>query len=225
MHCEDIQRQLEEYLDGNLPIDRHDAISGHLQSCAACRQVYSQSRQLRLALQTMPVAPPRAGYTQRVLSFLPASNTKSGVRSPVPVWFGAGFATAVLAVFAVWFMLSLPGQPMTETISEISLHVAPQQVRTVALVFNSPNRIQQATLRIELPAGVELKGYANQRVLQWQTELDKGSNRLMLPLIAKGHAGGMLTASISHQGKTRTFKVNVVNNSESSQRTSISQTV
>jgi hypothetical protein len=112
-----------------------------------------------------------------------------------------------------------------ETVSAITLHVIPQQVRKVDLVFNSPQHIQQATLRIELPVGVTLNGYAQRRVLQWQTELKQGSNRLSLPLIAKGNVGGTLTASISHEGKTRTFKVNIVTNGASSQRISLDQTV
>lgn len=225
MHCEDTQRQLDDYLEGSLPTDRHNAISGHLQSCAACRQVYTQAQQLLLALHTMPVAPPRAGYAQRVLGFLPMPTAKPATRSPVPLWFGAGFATAMLAVLAVWFMLSLPSRQPVETVAAITLHIVPQQVHTVALVFNSPKHIQQATLRIELPAGIELNGYAKQHVLQWQTELKQGSNRLTLPLIAKGHADGVLTASLSHQGKTRTFKVNIVTNRTSSQRIPLNQSV
>lgn len=225
MHCEDTQRQLDDYLDGNLPIARHDAISGHLQHCAGCRQKFEQAQQLLLALHTMPVAPPRAGYAQRVLGFLSMPTPKPDVRPRIPLWFGAGFATAMLAVVAVWFMLSLPSQQPVETVSAITLHVVPEQVHTVALVFNSPDHIQQATLRIELPAGIELSGYAQRHVLQWQTELKRGSNRLSLPLIAKGNIGGTLTATLSHQGKTRTFKVNIVTNGASSQRIPLNQTV
>jgi len=225
MHCEDTQRQLDEYLDGSLPTARHEAITGHLQHCAGCRQQFEQAQHLLLALHTMPVTPPREGYAQRVLSFLPKPAAKPLRRSPVPLWFGAGFATAMLAVLAMWFVLSLPGRQPVETVAAISLQVIPQQLHTVALVFNSPNHIQQATLRIELPAGIELNGYANQRTLQWQTDLKQGSNRLMLPLLVKGNTGGVLTASISHQGKTRTFKVNIVTNSASSQRIPLNQSV
>lgn len=171
------------------------------------------------------MAAPRAGYVQRVLGFLHAPAAKPTPRSHIPLWFATGFATAMLAVFAVWFMLSMPTRLPQETVSAITLHVVPQQIRKVDLVFNSPAHIQQATLRIELPAGVELNGYAQRRVLQWQTELKQGSNRLSLPLLATGNVGGTLTATISHEGKTRTFKVNIVTNGASSQRISLDQTV
>jgi hypothetical protein len=225
MHCKDTQRQLDEYLDGSLPTAEHTAISGHLQQCASCRQAFEQAQQLFLALHAMPVAPPRAGYAQRVLGFLHAPAAKPAPRSHVPLWFATGFATAMLAVFAVWFMVSMPNRLPEETVSAITLHVMPQQVRKVDLVFNSPAHFQQATLRIELPAGIELNGYAQRRVLEWQTELKQGTNRLSLPLLATGNVGGTLTASISHEGKTRTFKVNIVTNGASSQRISLNQTV
>jgi anti-sigma factor RsiW len=225
MHCEDTQRQFDDYLDGNLPTARHDAITVHLQHCADCRHKFEQAQQLLLALHAMPVAPPQQGYAQRVTGFLHTSE-KPAPRLPIPLWFTTGFATAILAVFAVWFMLSTPTTRLPgTTVSAITLQVVPHQVRKVDLVFNSPAHIQQATLRIELPAGVELDGYAQRRVLQWQTELKQGSNRLSLPLIAKGNVGGTLTASISHKGKIRTFKINIKTNGASSQRIPLNQTV
>ncbi len=225
MHCEDTLRQLDEYLDGSLPKDPHNAITRHLQYCPGCRQKYEQAQQLLLALHTMPVAPPRAGYTQRVTGFLHISEAPIH-RLRTPLWFATGFATAMLTVFVVWFMLSMPTNRLSETaVSTVTLHVVPHQVRKVDLVFNSPIHIQQATLRIELPAGVELAGYAQQHFLQWQTELKQGSNRLTLPLIVKANVGGTLTASLSHEGRTRTFKVNIVTNGASSQRIPLNQSV
>lgn len=226
MLCENSQRQLEEYLDGSLPASEHAAITRHLQQCAGCRQVFEQAQQLLSALQTMPVAPPQPGYAQRVTSFLRTTTEKPVSRLRTPVWFATGFATAmVLAMFGVWFMVSMSTRLPEATVSAITLHIVPHQVRKVDLVFNSPNRIQHATLRIELPAGVELDGYAQRRVLQWQTELKQGSNRLSLPLIATGSHDGTLTASISHQGKTRMFKVNIVTNGASSQRIPLTPSV
>lgn len=226
MHCEDTLRQLDEYLDGSLPIDPHSAITRHLQYCPGCRRKYEQAQQLLLALHTMPVAPPRAGYAQRVTGFLHTATEKPAPRLHIPLWFATGFATAMLAVFVVWFMLSTPTSRLSGTaVSSVTLHVVPHQVRKVDLVFNSPVHIQQATLRIELPAGIELDGYAQQHFLQWQTELKQGSNRLTLPLIVKGNVDGTITASLSHKGKTRTFKVNIVTNGASSQRIPLNLTV
>lgn len=226
MHCEDAQRQFDDYLDGSLPTAGHAAVARHLQQCADCRQAFEQAQQLLSALHAMPVAPPQAGYAQRVTGFLHTANEKPAARIHIPLWFATGFATAMmLALFTVWFMLPMSNRLPETTVSAVTLHVVPHQVRKVDLVFNSPERIQHATLRIELPAGIELDGYAQRRVLQWQTELKQGSNRLSLPLVAQGDNGGTLKAIISHKGKTRIFKVNIETSGASSQRSYLDLTV
>jgi hypothetical protein len=223
MHCNDIQRQLDDYLDCNLSGPEQSAIDQHLQRCHVCRAKFAQAQRLKLALHTMPVTPPRRGYEQRVLGFLQTPPHPSP-RFHVPLWFATGFATAMFMIVALWFMLS-PGNRPDKQISAVTLHVIPQQIRKVDLIFNSPAHIQRAILRIELPADVELEGYEQRRILEWQTELKQGSNRLSLPLIAKGQSDGTLTASISAKGKTRTFRVHIVTTNASSQRTSLNLTV
>lgn len=218
MHCENIQRQLDDYLDGGLSPSEQAAIAEHLQHCSGCCQAFSQTQQLLLALQAMPVTPPQAGYAQRVLGFLHDPRTKPVTYTPRPLWFATGFATAMLALFTVWFMFATPARLPAQGVPAITLHVLPDQVRKVDLVFNSPVRIEHATLRLELPAGIELNGYARRRVLQWQTELKPGANRLTLPLQATNAGGGVLTARISHNGKSHTYKINIVTYGASSQR-------
>jgi len=218
MHCETVQRQLDDYLDGDLHTSEQTAVAEHLQYCDSCRQKFAQAQQLLLALHAMPVAPPRAGYAQRVLGFLHTGAATPNRYARRPLWFASGFAMAMLAMLSVWFMFATPARLPEQSVSAITLHVSPQQVQNVDLVFNSPEQIQHATLRITLPAGIELKGYARRRVLVWQTELKPGANRLTLPLLATNIGGGILTARISHNGKSRTFKVNIVTNGASSQR-------
>lgn len=218
MHCETIQRQLDDYLDGGLHTSEQTAVAEHLQHCNSCRQKFAQAQQLLLALHAMPVAPPRAGYAQRVLGFLHADAETPARYARRPLWFASGFAMAMVAMFTVWFMFATPARLPEESVSAITLHLSPHQIQDVDLVFNSPERIEHATLRIALPAGIELKGYARRRILVWQTELKPGANRLTLPLLVTNTDGGILTARISHNGKSRTFKVNIETNGASSQR-------
>jgi len=225
MHCEDVQRQLDEYLENSLPASGQQAVDRHIQHCPACQRSVEQAQQMILALREMPVAPPRAGYERRVLGSLQQQAASPARRHRLPLWFATGFATAMLAVFTVWFMFVTPGVQQDQHVAAITLHVVPQQVRKVDLVFTSPNLIQQATMRIELPADVELEGYAARRVLEWQADIVQGKNRLSLPLIAKGKSGGVLNASISHKGKKRTFQINIIANGKSSQRIPLDLTV
>ncbi|MEJ2360214.1 MAG: zf-HC2 domain-containing protein [Gammaproteobacteria bacterium] len=225
MHCENIQQQLDDYLAGELPEAGRDAINTHLQHCSHCQQVFLQTQKLLLALHTMPVTPARAGYAQRVLDFLPHPAGKSSLVVRRPLWFVSGFATAIIAMFVVLFLFPRPPSLPLQRAAVLTIHVASHQLHNVDLVFHSPMQISQATLRIDLPAGVEINGYARQRVLQWQTNLKQGANRLVLPLLVKTQAGGVLTARLSHNGKSRTFRVNIVTDATTSQRRSMSQHV
>jgi len=226
MYCLDVQRQLDDYLDGHLPASEQAAIDAHLQICTACRLRVGQARNMLLALHTMMPIQPRPGYAERVLGSLPRTAADTLPRRGIALWFGAGFATAMVALLGLWLVLAMPALDTGKNVAMVSLHVTPQQVRKVDLLFNSPVHIQQATLRIELPAGVELAGYANRRVLQWRTELKPGSNRLTLPLTATGSShGGVLTATLSQNGKHRVFRLRILTDSASSQRVILNSSV
>lgn len=225
MHCEDLQRQLDDYLAGNLSKPAASAVHAHLQHCDHCRHNYLQTQKLVLALRTMPVAPPRSGYAERVLDFLPRRNTRTAAAPRQVHWYAAGAATALLMVIVALFVMrpsaGLPGQDATMQNVYMSAH----GIQPVNLVFHSPTQIPRATLRIELPSGIEIKGYAKQRVLQWQTSLQRGSNRLRLPLQLTGHTGGILTARLSHAGHNRVFKLHLIPRGPDAQRLTANQTV
>jgi hypothetical protein len=115
--------------------------------------------------------------------------------------------------------MAQPARQAQQNVAVVSLHVIPKQVHKVDLLFNSPVHIRQATLRIELPPGVDIKGYAKRRVLEWQTELKPGANRLTLPIVLEGaHSGGIITATLRQADKRRVFQLRIIPDGVSSQR-------
>jgi len=213
MQCELILKQLDDYLDGELPQGERGNIDQHLQSCSDCRADYYHAQELIQQCQNLPAIKPRPGYERRMLHFLAQQPQSS--RYFIPAWFAAGFSTAVAALLVVWFMvfdLTDPSliDPSQDSLPVITVELPAMQSRKVDLVFNSPNSIQKAAMTIELPDGVEIAGYPKQRKLEWHTALKQGSNRLSLPIIIKNNQGGTLLARISHEGQTRTFKLNLV---------------
>lgn len=225
MHCENLQRQLDDYLTGNLSDPAASAVTMHLQHCDACRRRYLQMQKLLHALHTLPVAPPRAGYARRVLAFLPHKQDRPAPARQRISWYTTGFASALLLMLAVGFVFTRTNSLTGHSLSTLTLDVSPSHIQKVSLVFHSPEQITRATLRIELPAGVDINGYAQQRILQWQTNLQRGSNRLVLPLRITGDAGGMLTARLSHDGHSRIFKLRILTHDTSSQRSTTQHTV
>lgn len=230
LKCESVSARIDDYLDGNLADQEQEAMAQHLKGCETCRKEYQLAKNLLEQLSKIEVPTPRPGYEQRVLRFLEDSKQKDfrggekhGQHKPhaLPMWFAAGFTTAAIAIFVVLFAFNSPVFEQAEKMPVLTVELQPLQTRKVDLVFNSPEHIQNASLRIELPQGTEIAGYPNRNSLEWQTTLKKGTNRLSLPLIVKEKQGGKLYARITHEGQTRTFELNVVALPASSQYTTI----
>jgi hypothetical protein len=125
------------------------------------------------------------------------------------VWLAAG---AVMASFAVAIGLWSTRQPVSTPDTMPVAHVQPSAiagVQPVRLVFRSASALDDVTIELVLPEGVELDGYPGQRRLVWQSDLRAGSNLLELPVLVHGR-GGVLTATLNHGAERRQFSARVV---------------
>lgn len=210
MNCTQSQKMLDDYIDGSLSIIQYSTLHSHLNKCDTCRTTFSQAKNLSVSLKDMPVPPAKLGYEQRVLGFLETQETRNAPQNP---WFVAGFGSAIAATLAIWLNITsvpvaVPGtDTVTDNLNSIDLVVA--KTRKVDLVFNLPEQLHNATLKIVLPEKIEIAGYNGKRELQWKTSLTKGANRLALPLIARQPNNGFLIAQLTKDGKTRTFRVQI----------------
>ena len=84
-----------------------------------------------------------------------------------------------------------------------------EEPRTVNLMFASANALDDATLTVTLPDGIELAGFPGQREISWQTSLVEGKNYLPLELIALTPTGGEVLARLEHDNRGRTFRLRV----------------
>ena len=214
MKCESVTTRIDDYLDGMLHTREREAIAQHLRDCKSCHEEYQSAQNLLEQLADLEIPEPRSGYEQRVLSFLEDKKGQEKLRQhrprAMPIWFAAGFSTAAVAIFAILAVFYNPMVEQSDTMPVLTVELQPLQTRKVDLVFNSPTQIQNASMRIELPAGTEIAGYPNRNSLEWKTSLKQGTNRLSLPLIVKEKSGGTLYAKITHEGKTRVFELNVL---------------
>jgi len=226
MQCEQILKQLDDYLDGELAQAERRHVDQHLPDCANCQTEYHLAEELLQQCRNQPAVKPRTGYEARMLSFLERDQYKQPSKprlfapgfSAFSSWFTAGFGSAVAALLLVWFIVFDVSAPTQDNMPIMTVELPSMQSRKVDLVFNSPHSIHNAAMTIELPAGTELVGYPGRRILNWQTSLKQGSNRLSLPIIMRGKQGGTLLAKISHQGQTRTFKLELIPMPSSSQQ-------
>jgi len=207
MNCNGVQKCIDDMLDGELSASEHEAMAMHMVDCPICLELHGVSLDLLIRLRNMPAPEPQRGYEDRMLRFLDKRKT-NGQRHH-HYWFISGFATAAIAIISLWLVLSSDILLPTDPQSIVTIQLAPHQERKISLVFNSPVAIKQANLRLQLPPNLEISGYKNRRQLEWAADLKAGANRLTLPLIAIDTTKGNIEASITHSGKTRTFKISV----------------
>jgi hypothetical protein len=202
MNCNQVQTQLDEYLDRNLSAIQQNALQQHLERCSHCRRKFDHARNLQLVLLDLPVPKPTPGFSSRAFRFLHPRGSRNSH------WIAAA-GGALAATLALWLVFATGVYQPSPSIEVVQLRVEPNQVQTVNLVFQSTTDIDQATLRIELPGNLQLAGAPQRRVIEWKTPLKKGSNRLALPVIATDTRTARLTTRISHNNRDRIFYVDV----------------
>ena len=206
MNCQDYRNQLDDFLDGALGAAERAALNMHVESCAQCRAGFERAQNLARALAAHPVDAPSADFAERVLT-----RAKLPVRRRPPrivaAGFVAAFAASVLTLIYTGLMVRAPDGDPLAGLPSVSLSV--EESRTINLVFASATDIENVTLLVDLPRGIELAGYAGLRQVRWTTMLTAGKNVLPLELKALAGTGGELTARLQHGAAEKVFRVNV----------------
>ena len=169
-----------------------------------------EDRELATLLGRCRTPAPPAGLFERAVGHAERERARArhAARSRVR-WLAGGFGSAAAAGFALWFAGALPqvsGQPESglPTVS-MSLY----EPETVRLVFAADTPLEDATMTVTLPAGIELEGFPGEHEIRWETSLEEGRNLLPLTLIARRPGGGELRARLQHDTRDRTFRVRI----------------
>ncbi|UCE88422.1 MAG: zf-HC2 domain-containing protein [Pseudomonadota bacterium] len=201
MDCKQTGRNIDDYLDGWLDPAVQRALEAHLESCAACDARIKDERELRAALRALPVPPMRRGFTDQVFDKVVQASTPRR-RSLAPV-FGVAMAAGLAVALVVSALLPNQTGPHMHSVQSLTL----DQVRTVELSMNSQSELEDVTLTIRVPDGVEIEGFPGQREVSWQTRLDAGVNVLALPLVGRHTTHGELVALLEHADKRKVLTV------------------
>lgn len=190
------------------------------ESCKGPSTVNNDTEALIQALRGMPTPAPRPGFVDRVLANA-ARIASSAVTEPRPpqsryerlhhvatrweTWFGAALGGAAAA--ALTLFLLKPVAPDHSGGRGITL--ALNETRDIDVLIESERDLADATIRIAVTGGVALDGFENEHEIDWRTNLERGSNLLSLPVVARSAGGGRLVAVIEHDGKTRRVTINL----------------
>jgi hypothetical protein len=170
---------------------------------------------LRQALRRMPTPEPRAGFVERALARAAQPRGQQAVSLPGRLrnfalrwetWAGAALGGAVAA--ALTFVL-------LRTVDTAAVSPQPQlaltlhEARNVDVLIDSERELKGATIRIAASGSIALDGFDDERHVDWQADLERGSNLLSLPVVARTAGKGRLVAVIEHEGRTQRVAIDL----------------
>ena len=100
-------------------------------------------------------------------------------------------------------------QPHTPGDANEAITLALHEARAIDVLIQSDRDLPAATIRIAVTGGVALDGFANDHIIDWRADLERGSNLVSLPVVARKAGDGQLVAVVEHEGRTRTVMINL----------------
>jgi hypothetical protein len=148
---------------------------------------------------------PATGFYKQALA---RASTEAGATGHGRWWGALGGAVAAAAL--LWVVSTVffrPPEPMDAAVPSVTMSV--EMPQTINLVFSSATPLDNATMTVSLPDGIEIRGFAGQHEITWLTSLKEGRNVLPLTLVATTPAGGELLARLQHENNGKTFRLKV----------------
>jgi hypothetical protein len=169
---------------------------------------------LRQALREMPAPEPRAGFVERALARAAGQQREAQAGLPGRLrsfatrwetWAGAALGGAVAAALTMFILL----RPADTTVSPPALALTLHETRNVDVLIDSERELKGATIRIAASGSIALDGFDDERQADWQADLERGTNLLSLPVVARSAGRGQLVAVIEHEGRTRRVAIDL----------------
>ena len=189
MNCLDARQDIRTSLAGGFELE--GAAAFHLHQCELC-QHWHFDELLRREFDQVEVPDPRDGMVDELIGNAVRHGERSRTRRI------SLLATAAAVVLSFGLVI---GQNLIESSAdELSFEVAmaPRVSEMVEVVINSNSGSDAAILTIELAENLELAGFPNERIVQWQTGLLKGKNLLRLPLILMDQQDSQFEIALSY---------------------------
>ena len=167
---------------------------------------------LRLALRRMPTPEPRVGFVERALARAAVPQRVAQASLPARLrrfmsrwetWAGAALGAAAAAAVTIMLLRPVDSTMGPQPRLALTLH----ETRNVDVLIDSERELKGATIRIAATGSIALDGFDDEQHVDWQADLERGSNLLSLPVVARTAGKGQLVAVIEHDGRTRRVAV------------------
>ncbi len=213
MRCELVM----DFLDGTrLPTGSEQRqVLEHLSVCDDCHHAWVALEALRDDRESLIRVPSEGALQRAVLRAAQFGKSPGTSRAQQRVFWrgvGAGVGAVLAASLLVALVIFRPVADGPEGAAAPQVTLALNESREVSVVLDSPAALSDAEIHVVLSGAIGLRGFDDERELRWRTDLDRGVNRLTLPLVAFGPGGGQVLVEVTHGEKRRSFVVDVRTN-------------
>ena len=203
MSCDLYKDRLRELARGSLAGEERDSVLVHVDRCEDCRMALRGAEALAEIAARDPGVPP-AGLFEAVVD--KAVSQPALASRDRHFWKGAGVGAIAASLLAMAMFLGWVDKPAPVD-SAPAFVVSLEEPRQMDLAFETDRVLEGATITILLSGSVEIDGYGPRRELSWTENLEKGVNRLSLPVIASGFEGGQMVVRLAHPQSEQVFVV------------------
>jgi len=166
---------------------------------------------LHQALRRMPVPELRPAFVEHAFARATAASDPvplepasrlSGLRHAFlrwETWFGVTLGAAAATAIAMFLLRPLAEPASVPPVLALALH----ETRQIEVLIDSDRDLPHAIIRVAVTGGVNLEGFGEEREIDWETHLKRGTNLLSLPVVARTTGAAWLVATIEHEGRTR----------------------
>jgi len=204
MNCESVIQQLISAEESHDELELRK-LSAHLDTCESCRDEWRGVKALRM-VKFRPAFGPREGFYEAVIENSTRTTAPPSGRSHF--WAGATFG-GVLAAGIVFAVLTLGifnnDTDGIDAAPVVTMALGEQQ--DVNIAIDAERNLPNTLVNVTLSGGFEIVGFGEQQTLSWNTDLEKGVNKLTLPISAIGSGKGLLLVRLEHEGVERVFRV------------------
>ena len=159
-------------------------------------------------VKNRPAQQPPDGLFTRVMAEATKPVPKASGRPQF--WAGTavgGFLAAGIAIAIV--SLGFFDSPTDSVVATPIVTMALGGQQEISIAIDAERDLLNTTVNVLLSGGIEIVGLGAQRELSWNTDLQKGVNKLTLPITAVDLADGHLIVRLEHEGTQRIFRVDL----------------
>jgi hypothetical protein len=169
-----------------------------------------EDRELAALLRRTRTPAPPSGLFERAVDYaLVEQERMRALRRSQTRWLAGGIGAAAAAALVLWVSGAVPPAPGNSEPGLPTVSMNLSEPETVRLVFAAETALEDATMTVTLPDGIELEGFPGEHEIRWETSLAEGRNLLPLTLIAKTPGGGEMRARLEHDTRDRVFRVRI----------------